>query len=325
LSLVTTCPACGTRFRVRPEQLAAHRGDVRCGQCDHVFNALERLDQALTAGPASQIDSTSPLDNAPAVERMPASRSAENAPGTATDAALADFKDTDKTPEDTPAGDAPAGDAGMERLPETGTGQTPDVDLPLEIPPAPATPADAAPVKPGSTLSPATAVAVHQSSGRSGFSWLIGLTAFLLILSAAAQLTYFMRTELCAIYPDLRPYLERACAELGCSVALPSNIHLMAIDDSDLQEDINHQNVIVLSSILINNAPYDQAFPSLELTLTDLGDRPVLRRKFSPHEYLPARHMAAAGIHPGEEVRVRLSLSVQGTRPAGYRVYLVYP
>ncbi|MBU3735594.1 MAG: DUF3426 domain-containing protein [Methylobacterium sp.] len=147
----------------------------------------------------------------------------------------------------------------------------------------------------------------------------------MLILSAAAQLTYFMRTELAAMYPDLRPYLERACAEVGCSVALPRNIHLLSIDDSDLQEDIDYQNVIVLSSTLINTAPYDQAFPSLELTLTDLGDHPVLRRIFSPGEYLPAQHAATAGMHPGEEVRVRLSLSVQGIRPTGYRVYLVYP
>lgn len=325
MSLVTTCPACGTRFRVRPEQLAAHRGDVRCGQCDHVFNALEQLDQALTPSTASPIDSGLPQDNTSAAEAMPQDRPDENAPAIATDPALPEFKDTEETPEDTAAEAHPEADAGVELLPANRNGQTLQDDLPDEITPLPAAPAPAVTAKAGSTLSPATVLAVHQSSGRSGYPWLLGLTGLLLILSAVAQLSYFMRTELAAMYPALRPALERACAEVGCSVALPRNIHLLAIDDSDLQEDVDYQNVIVLSSTLINNAPYDQAFPSLELTLTDLGDQPVLRRKFSPSEYLPAQHTAAAGMHPGEEVRVRLSLSVEGIRPTGYRVYLVYP
>lgn len=45
MALVTTCPACQSSFFVKPEQLAAHRGDVRCGKCQHVFNALSALNQ----------------------------------------------------------------------------------------------------------------------------------------------------------------------------------------------------------------------------------------------------------------------------------------
>ncbi len=39
MAMSTTCPACHTRFRVTPEQLDAHGGDVRCGRCAKVFNA----------------------------------------------------------------------------------------------------------------------------------------------------------------------------------------------------------------------------------------------------------------------------------------------
>ncbi|MBU3736663.1 MAG: hypothetical protein FGM62_06775, partial [Methylobacterium sp.] len=193
MSLVTTCPACGTRFRVRPEQLAAHRGDVRCGRCSHVFNALERLDQTLTPGPASLIDSTLPQDTPPAeAAEMPQARLTENATAIVIDAALPEFKESEQAPEDTPAIEPPAGDAGMEPLPENSTGQTPDLDVALERPPTPAEQPVAVPVKTGSTISPVTAAALHPASGRSGFSWLFALTGFLLILSAAAQLTYFM-------------------------------------------------------------------------------------------------------------------------------------
>lgn len=41
--ILARCPACATTFRVRPEQLRARQGRVRCGHCQHAFNALETL------------------------------------------------------------------------------------------------------------------------------------------------------------------------------------------------------------------------------------------------------------------------------------------
>ena len=41
--MLTRCPECTTHFRVTPEQLKARAGRVRCGECQHVFNALDTL------------------------------------------------------------------------------------------------------------------------------------------------------------------------------------------------------------------------------------------------------------------------------------------
>lgn len=41
--MITRCPDCNTSFRVTPEQLKAVQGKVRCGKCQHVFNAIETL------------------------------------------------------------------------------------------------------------------------------------------------------------------------------------------------------------------------------------------------------------------------------------------
>jgi predicted Zn finger-like uncharacterized protein len=41
--LITQCPACGTHFRIAPEQLQAHQGQVRCGRCMTVFDGLRAL------------------------------------------------------------------------------------------------------------------------------------------------------------------------------------------------------------------------------------------------------------------------------------------
>lgn len=41
--MITRCPACSTVFRVAPEQLQAHQGQVRCGRCLAVFDGLQAL------------------------------------------------------------------------------------------------------------------------------------------------------------------------------------------------------------------------------------------------------------------------------------------
>lgn len=45
MNLVTRCPSCFTSFIVKPEQLESHEGQVRCGQCQHVFVAHDYLSE----------------------------------------------------------------------------------------------------------------------------------------------------------------------------------------------------------------------------------------------------------------------------------------
>jgi predicted Zn finger-like uncharacterized protein len=46
MSLATTCPKCGTIFRVHREQLDASNGWVRCGHCMNVFDAKSQFTSA---------------------------------------------------------------------------------------------------------------------------------------------------------------------------------------------------------------------------------------------------------------------------------------
>ena len=51
--MITRCPACQTVFRLRPEQLHARGGEVRCGHCFHPFNALENTVEVRDDGGAA--------------------------------------------------------------------------------------------------------------------------------------------------------------------------------------------------------------------------------------------------------------------------------
>ena len=61
--MYTRCPKCSTCFRVTDRHLAIANGKVRCGQCQHVFNAPEH---AIDDLPVSQLTKQKPREPIPA-------------------------------------------------------------------------------------------------------------------------------------------------------------------------------------------------------------------------------------------------------------------
>jgi predicted Zn finger-like uncharacterized protein len=157
-------------------------------------------------------------------------------------------------------------------------------------------------------------------------AWLWGIAAFLAAAALLVQGAYRYRTEIAVLVPEARAPLEAACRAAGCTVPLPRRPDLIGIEASDLQAE-GRESVIVLNALLRNRAPFPQQYPSLELTLTDDADRPVVRRVLGPADYLdPARSaQAESGIAPGGEMAVRVSLDASRTRATGYRLYLFFP
>jgi len=153
----------------------------------------------------------------------------------------------------------------------------------------------------------------------------LGVALALLVL--AAQAAHYFRTELAVLIPESRPYLLAACAALKCELKLPRRPKLMAIESSDLQADGNRDNVIVLNAVLRNQAQFAQAYPALELTLTDERDDAVARRVLMPADYLagvPAAQLAR-GIGAGADTALRVYFETGGLRAVGYRMYLFFP
>ncbi len=151
--------------------------------------------------------------------------------------------------------------------------------------------------------------------------WVAGNVALLLAL--VGQVLVAQRADLAVRSPALKPLLEQLCALGGCTVDLPRRVELIAIEDSDLQVQDERPDVLELSVTLRNRADYTQAYPTLELTLTDAADRPLARRLLAPADYLPKG--SPAGMPPGREVAVTLRVRVDGLNPVGYRLYPFFP
>lgn len=155
-------------------------------------------------------------------------------------------------------------------------------------------------------------------------TWLWAFASLILILTAGLQSIYFLRDEIAIYYPASKPYLLQACQKLACTINLPKKIDFIIIDDSDMQEDAEHAGLVRFASTLINNGNHVVAYPNLELTLTDVEDKPVLRRIFKPNEYLPTETNIADGIQAGAETRINLAVTTDDVAVAGYRVFVTY-
>jgi predicted Zn finger-like uncharacterized protein len=159
-------------------------------------------------------------------------------------------------------------------------------------------------------------------------TWLWASLALLAALALGVQAVYRFRAELAAHLPESRAPLADACRLLGCEVPLPRRPDLMSIDSSELQTDSRREDVIVLNAVIRNRARFPQDYPSLELTLTDESERPVLRRVLAPRDYLDtgrAGALMAQGIAGGSEISLRIFLDSRHSRATGYRLYLFFP
>ena len=192
-------------------------------------------------------------------------------------------------------------------------------------------PISKAPESPSGTLPPYDAGRGPDSSlnfrrrpaiRRSRLWWLASALA---LITLAAQGIYKYRGDLATLLPETKPSLQRLCVQFGCEIPLPRRVDLLSIESSDLQADSATPSVMVLTAVLRNRAPFIQAFPALELSLTNPQDQTVARRVLSPQEYAPRGTRADAGFTAGGELQVRVYMEAASLKASGYRLYLFYP
>ena len=122
----------------------------------------------------------------------------------------------------------------------------------------------------------------------------------------------------------VRPALESLCAGLGCELPLPRHAADIAIESSDIQPDASREAYFTLHATLRNRAAFQQAWPHVEITLTDARDKALVRRVLAPAQWLPADAPKEAFPTKGE-VAIRVAFEAPGVAAAGYRVYAFYP
>lgn len=300
--VTTTCPQCSTIFRVNPEQLAARRGQVRCGRCRHVFNGYETV----SVGPDLP-DAETPASPAPGP--------AAARPNAWWPRLLGSFGGR-------AAAAAPRGNGGSPQV--RAEGLTKMVELVRGGP-------DPGSVEPGA-LRVRSAIGIEFEQAHDDFSLpsvqlrrrllRIGIAAIAVALPLAVVTG---RNAIIQALPALRPIYAAACQPLHCQVPLPTDADAWSVESTELLQDPAVSQLFHYTATLRNRSHYQQAFPTLDLSLTDMEGMSVDRRVVPPAQYLPAGHHPADGLAPNAEVAVRVEIKGADHRSQGYRVVLFFP
>ena len=350
MSLITRCPACETLFKVVPDQLRISDGWVRCGQCDEIFDASFHL---LPAVPDTR-------SFVPALQDM----AAVHEDAASSTALHADAPHSPSVDRDTPGGscleevplpmapvlddcadegagvpalaameDEPAGQRAL--IPES-TGlqdATPTEDDLVHVPPVEqaiepdlVVPVDFERIDPEPPVSDISFLQGRKKNvfwHRASMQVFLMALSLLLLLGLIGQIVFRERDRIVALEPRFKPWLQAICEPLHCTVSPLRQIESIQIDSASftrIRGDSYRLNFTVKST-----AKNALAIPSVELTLTDSLDQPVIRRVFSPGELGVKSEVLAAGAEWPASVAIAVKATGAAERVAGYRVLAFYP
>lgn len=337
MSLITSCPACGTMFRVVTDQLKISEGWVRCGHCGDVFDASANLsDESVLVEPPTAEGAARPA-NPPARPPEPSPR--------------ADEVPTQPDRIEPPRPQAPAPAAADSSEPSSFFGDSQSLEpSPLDtpfvfrrsdllvhpdrdsvLPPVPEQPSEL-PEEDGEAEEPTRAELKEVSFvrearrrarwSRPGMRILLVIASIALAALLVLQVAYRDRDRLALSQPSLRPALESMCAMTGCSLGAPRQIESVVIESSGFNR--LRSDTYRLAFTLRNTARVQVAAPAMELTITDAQDQPIARRVILPEQFgLPGKALPAAGDWSGA---VGIVVAPAGSsQVAGYRLLAFYP
>ena len=286
MSWITRCPACGTTYKVVPDQLKIAQGWLRCGQCQHAFDSTGLV----LAWPDATFSSpTSSSDNATTAEgvgeRVVIDELLKQEDRSATDAvvtAVASFEEALST-----------------------------------FKPLPPSPVQGDPLPVNSDTADQADDALQSVPGKRR-SWWLESGAAALLVALALQWLWIERQTLAAMQPAVGSAWHAVCRLLGCEVGLLKVRDGVVIDNSSLTPN---EGGFLLSWSLRNTTPHLLQMPALELMLLDAQDKALVRRVF-----LVSQLDAPASMAPGQTWDGQLHLEPeQGLSPSGYRLLSFYP
>lgn len=185
-----------------------------------------------------------------------------------------------------------------------------------------------APAQPGyftldDDMPPPGLVQKRRAAGRSGL-WAFGVV--LLLLSGAGQLLWFQRDTLLVHYPELRPQLIALCERLHCQVNRQYRLDAIRLLTRELRADEKYPDRLLLSAILENTLSRHQAWPILQLVLSDHTGQIISAGEFLPGDYLgPHSPFTVSGMPPRQPVY--FTMTVQGQQSleqaSGYEFHLL--
>lgn len=161
---------------------------------------------------------------------------------------------------------------------------------------------------------------VSVSHGRSRLRTALWTLVVLALLGTlVAQVTWFQFDRLSAI-PQLRPFYEQGCELAGCKLKPLVNVDAIQSRKLVVRTDPENRSQLIVDAEIINRAGFEQPFPAIALTFSNLNGDVVAQSTFLPEEYLAGDAESLDNMPPETPVRIAISIRDPGRDAVNYNL-----
>src|SRR5690554_1475724 len=161
---------------------------------------------------------------------------------------------------------------------------------------------------------------VSVSRGSGGLrTALWSLVVLVLIGVLVAQVTWFQFDRLSAI-PQLRPFYEKGCELAGCTLKPLVDVDAIQSRKLVVRTDPDNRAQLIVDAVILNRAGFEQPFPAIALTFSNLNGDVVAQSVFPPQEYLAGDATGLAAMPVETPVRIAISIRDPGRDAVNYNL-----
>lgn len=161
-------------------------------------------------------------------------------------------------------------------------------------------------------------VSVGKGSGRLRTTfWTLAVLGLLGAL--IAQVTWYQFDRLSAI-PQLRPFYEKGCEIAGCELKPLMNVEAIQSRKLVVRTDPENRDQLIVDAVILNRAGFEQPFPAIALTFSNLNGDVVAQSTFTPEEYLAGEATELASMPKETPVRIAIRIRDPGRDAVNYNL-----
>ncbi len=265
----TECPHCHTLFRLTEEQLDMASGQVRCGYCNEVFNALQTDDFGKNDRQLDVFEHTPLAEHEKHEENVVHQANEHNRANTTIPPVQTESEANVSSQKDETIGLL---------------SDEPDEVVPDEF----------------------RADAPDRHSTLSTLLWSAAI--LLMIAGLVAEYAWFNR-DLLLNQHQLQPYIATLCEHIRCngyiSLRDPDSIEML---NRNVYTHPNEKNALMITATMINHADFVQTLPDVQIDFSSTRGEVVASRRFKPAEYIQPDHDGLHPMLPGLPVSFSLEI-----------------
>lgn len=147
--------------------------------------------------------------------------------------------------------------------------------------------------------------------------WTLVVLALIGVL--VAQVTWFQFDRLSSI-PELRPFYEQGCEIAGCELKPLVNVEAIQSRKLVVRTNPDNRSQLVVDAVIINRAAFEQPFPAIALTFSNLNGDVVAQSIFTPDEYLAGDGREMEAMPSDTPVRIVINIRDPGRDAVNYNI-----